>query len=168
MMTSEWSGLATFGDLTEAAMLNAETVQEGGDVGRTELTRKRGESFSFRYGCSGRRKPDPTAGSKCTGENRMTRQTNAFPGSLADEIYFPSTICKTSSVNEEKIAQVRIKNHFNGEMTEDIFSGVWDYIGRARRHRCHGTKVLRWYKNPLEYGASLHKMKIGGIYQDLV
>ena len=160
-MTSEWSGLATFGDLTEAAMLNAETVQEGGDVGRTELT----------VSAAKVQLPVWMFWQEETGSNRRVKmywrkQNDAadecFSGSLADEIYFPSTICKTSSVNEEKIAQVRITNHFNGEMTEDIFSGVWDYIGRARRHRCHGTKVLRWYKNPLEYGASLHKMKIGG------
>ena len=36
-MTSEWAGLATFGDLTSEAMRNAQSVHKSEDTGRVEM-----------------------------------------------------------------------------------------------------------------------------------
>src|SRR5699024_7432277 len=37
-MTSEWSGMATFGDMNESAMLNASAVQKSENMGKVELS----------------------------------------------------------------------------------------------------------------------------------
>lgn len=160
-MTSEWAGLATFGNLDKEALLNADIIQVDEDMGKTELTISASkvqlpvwmlweqESDVNRQVCQYWKK-----------QNDVTNEI--FYDKMADEIYFPSTICKKSSINEEKIAQVRITKHYDGILTEELFMNVWKFIGKARRHRCHGTKVLRWYKNPLEYGAEVHKIQLAG------
>ncbi|WP_215697051.1 PHB depolymerase family esterase [Clostridium sp. MCC353] len=160
-MTSEWSGLATFGDLTDKAMLNAEVTHKSENMGKVELV---------------------VSASKCqlpvwmlwgdhTGSNREVssywkKQNNSdeevYSSHFADEIYMPVTCIKKSQINEEQIAQVRITNHFSGTITREIFDAVWSYIGKARRHRNFGAKALRYNKNPEEYGAVRHTIEVDG------
>lgn len=160
-MTSEWSGLATFGDMGEHALLNAASAPESQDMGKVELS------------VSASKAPLPIwmLWSQNSGINQEVcdywkkqndSEEEKFSNGEADEIYFPSAVYKKSSVNEEKISQVRITNHFPGEITEGLFQAVWQFIGRARRHRCFGSKALRNYMKPEAYGASLHTMEFDG------
>ena len=131
-MTSEWSGLATFGDLDEAAMLNAQAIQESQDMGKVELS----------VSASKAQLPVWMLWSETSGPNNEVRDywkkqndsaKERFSNAEADEIYFPSSVYKKSSVNEEKISQVRITNSFSGGITEELFQAVWQFISTARR-----------------------------------
>lgn len=160
-MTSEWSGLATFGDMEDSAMLNAAATQESQDMGKVELSVSASKaqipvwmlwSENCRYNAD-----------VCGYWKRQNDSAEEiFSNAQADEIYFPSTVYKKSSVNEEKISQVRITNHFSGDVTQERFLAVWKFISKARRHRCYGTKALRNFMKPEEYGARLHTMELQG------
>ena len=160
-MSSEWSGLATFGDLTEYALRNSEAVTTGVNTGATELA------------VSGAKAQLPVwmAWSRNVGSNAAVCEywkaqndvdPEEYASQEADEIYFPRKICKKSQVNEEKIAQVRVTNRFSGEPDADLWSAVWRYLKQARRHRSFGNKALRNYVDPVEYGAELHTMEMDG------
>lgn len=161
-MTSEWSGLATFGDLEKEALLNTAITQKAsGNMGKVELS----------ISAEKAQLPVWMAWSSNTGVNAEVcgywkKQNDAanevFSNADADEIYFPTTICKKSTINEEKISQVRITNQYSGILTEAFFETVWAYSKKARRHRCFGSKALRNFKKPEDYGATLHTMEIGG------
>lgn len=161
-MTSEWSGLATFGDLEKEVLLNAYVTQESnGTMGKVELS----------INAEKAQLPVWMAWSANTGVNseacnywkkQNDTVNEAFSNADANEIYFPSVICKKSTINEEKISQVRVTNDYSGHLTEEFFKTVWAYIGKARRHRCFGSKALRNLKKPEDYGAELHTMEIDG------
>ena len=164
-MTSEWSGLATFGDPEDAAMNNAVTTRQAQDMGQVELT----------VSASKAQLPvwmlwsEPAKANKAV-KDYWKKQNDAgeerFSNEAADEIYFPSTVYKKSSVNEEKIAQVRITSHFSLEpgknLPPELFRTVWQFLAMARRHRCYGQKALRNYMEPEAYGARLYTMEHQG------
>ena len=160
-MTSEWSGLATFGEMDKNALLHSETAGGGHATGATELA------------VSGSKAQLPVwmAWSKNTDDNAAVcdywkRQNNvdeeAYSSKWASEIYFPTTVQKKSQVNEEQIAQVRVTNGFTGDLTAEHFDAVWAYVGKACRHRSFGTKALRNYADPIQYGAELHTLEHEG------
>ncbi len=160
-MTSEWSGLAAFGDLDGSAMLNAEVTAAPQNTGASELAVS-GDKVQL---------PVWMAWGSCTDSNAAVRdywkaQNDAsdepFSSRTADEIYFPRTVCRKSQINEEKTAQVRITSGFHGEPDAALAGAVWDFLRQSRRHRSFGTKALRTYLDPAEYGAVLHSMDIGG------
>ena len=160
-MTSEWSGMATFGDMNESAMLNASAVQKSENMGKVELSISAAKA----------QLPVWMFWTKNTGDNEKVCQywkiqnetaEEKFSNGTADEIYFPTTVCKNSQINEEKISQVRVTNGYTGNLTEELFDQVWEFVKRARRHRCYGTKALRYFKDPEEYGAVLHTIQLEG------
>ncbi len=160
-MASEWSGLATFGEMLPDVLQSSGRLHAGENTGKTELL------------VSGAKAQLPVwmAWSKNTGDNAKVcnywkGQNDAdgevFSNRWANEIWFPSRICKKSQINDEKIAQVRVTNGYTGTLTEEFFTAVWEYISQARRHRCFGQKALRIYEDPAAYGAELHTMELGG------
>ncbi len=160
-MTSEWSGLATFGELGPEVLQSAERLHAGEDTGKTELV----------VSASKAQLPVWMAWAENAGGNAAVcgywkGQNDAdgevFSNRWADEIYFPSRVCKRSQINDEKIAQVRVTNGFTGALTEEFFTAVWGYISLARRHRSFSQKALRFYEDPAEYGAELHTMELDG------
>ncbi len=161
-MTSEWSGLATFGDLEEETLLNASVTQEANsNMGKVELSIS-AEKAQIPVWMAWQENIGHNA-QACEYWKKQNDTTNeVFSNADADEIYFPSAICKKSTVNEEKISQVRVTNHYSGILTEEFFEAVWSYIGKARRHRCFGSKALRNFKKPEDYGAKLHTMELDG------
>lgn len=160
-MTSEWSGLATFGDLSSKAMLNAEITQKQENAGKVELVLSAAKCQI----------PVWMHWTENTGENRSVAEywkkqnksdEEAFSNKYANEIYMPSTCVKKSQINEEQIAQVRITNGFSGTVTKEIFDVVWPYVSKARRHRSYGSKALRYNKAPEDYGAVRRTMELDG------
>lgn len=160
-MTSEWSGLATFGDMSANAMLNAEAIQKQENVGKVELVLSASKSQI----------PVWMMWTENSGENHKVSEywkkqnrsdDEVFSNQYADEIYMPVTCVKKSQINEEQISQVRITNGFSGSLTKDVFEAVWSYVGKARRHRSFGGKNLRYNKNPETYGAVRHTMEVDG------
>ena len=160
-MASEWSGLATFGEMVPEVLQSSSRVHAGENTGKTELV------------VSGTKAQLPVwmCWREAIGDNQAVRdywkgQNDAddeiFSNRWADEIYFPSRVCKKSQINEEKIAQVRVTNRYTGKLTEEFFHAVWDFIRLARRHRSFSKKALRWYEDPAAYGAELHTMDVDG------
>jgi len=160
-MTSEWSGLATFGDLDESALINAEISGAAGNAGATELSISGAKAQLPVWMAWGE-----NSGSNAKVCDYWKAQNDAgeetYSSRAADEIYVPRTVCRKSQVNEEKIAQVRITNGFCGYPGKKLAGQVWDYISRARRHRCFGAKALRYFADPAEYGATRHTLELDG------
>ncbi len=160
-MASEWSGLATFGEMVPEVLHSTQRAHGGEDAGKTELVvsgTKAQLPVWMAWGTNA-----GANGAVCDywkGQNDTDGE--AFSNRWADEIYFPSRVCKKSQVNEEKIAQVRVTNGCAGEPSEAFFNAVWDFISLARRHRSFGKKALRWYEDPAAYGAELHTMEADG------
>lgn len=160
-MSSEWSGLATFGDLEEAALRNADVTAGGENTGKTELSISAAKTqvpvwmvWSENTGANA---------SVCTYWKQMNdAEDEPYANRWADEIYLPRTVCKKSQINEEKISQVRVTNRFAGTLQEDLLEAVWAYLSKACRHRCYGTKALRNRIDPEEYGMTYHTMELDG------
>jgi poly(3-hydroxybutyrate) depolymerase len=160
-MTSEWSGLMTFGDMDSSALLNAEVTLKSEDAGKVELSLNavKCQLPVWMVWNSDREVHDLI----CDYWKKQNDVSNTiFSSGAADEIYFPNPVYKISDVNEEKIAQVRVTNHWDGNLTEILLQEVWGYIRQNGRHRCFGSKAMRRLRDPEEYGAKLHSMEIDG------
>ena len=159
-MTSEWAGLATFGDLLPEAMHNAQSVHKSEDTGRVEMA------------ISGTKAPLPVwmAWSKNQGANAEVANywkaqnyvsSERFSNENADEIYFPTTVWKKSQLNDQLISEVRITNGFNGMLTQDFWESVWKYLKEAFRYRSRG-KMLRRRKELTDFGLEKHTIEHDG------
>lgn len=160
-MSSEWSGLATFGELDSHAMLNAEVLHGAESTGKTELS----------INAAKVQVPVWMGWKENTGDNASVcaywkKQNDAdsasFANAFADEIYFPSTVSKSSQINEEKISQVRVTNGYVGTMNRELADAVWAFLSKACRHRGFGHKMLRNRIDPGAYGFELHTMEHQG------
>lgn len=160
-MTSEWSGLATFGDMTSNAMRNADVSQKKEDVGKVELVIS-ASKCQIPVWMLWSRNSDENARICDYWKVQNKSENERFSNQYADEIYMPSTCVKRSQINEEQIAQVRITNGFSGMPGQELFDAVWAYIGTARRHRSYGAKNLRYTKKPEDYGAVRHTILVEG------
>ncbi len=83
-------------------------------------------------------------------------------GQGADQIWMPTPVRMTDETNEEKVAQVRLAVGKTADDTE-LIPVMWAYIGSLRRHRGQGGKILRYFKDPADYGATLHTMVVDGM-----
>ena len=156
-MSSEYSGVATFGDLPEAVKSGFDASFGAVETGKTELT------------VNAAKAPVPVwmGWSANTGANAAVaeywKRQNAvdpepFSNGLADEIYFPAKLAKTSQLNEEQCAEVRITNGFSGTPDQKLLAAVWDFLNSACRHRGFGGKFLRRRIGPGEYGMEQHSL----------
>ena len=160
-MSSEWSGLASFGELNDKALLNAEVLHGSESTGKTELS----------INAAKVQVPVWMGWQENTGDNAAVcaywkKQNDAAPerfsNAFADEIYFPSTVCKSSQLNEEKISQVRVTNGFAGKLGRELADAVWGFLSKACRHRGYGHKMLRNRIDPEAYGFEMHTMEHQG------
>lgn len=166
-MTSEWSGLATFGTLGET-LFQSNVAPEEADAG----------TQSEEMYISGKRAQLPVwmlfdqetaASARVTAywnrENRV--QPQPVYDAAGTRIYIPVPVKDTWKVNDDNIAQTRITTGFAmSNLSFDLLSRVWEYVGAARRHRGYGDKVLRYFRNPLEHGATYHTMVVDGMYRE--
>ena len=160
-MSSEWSGLATFGDMNENALKNAETVHGSENTGKTELSINAAKVqvpvWMFINENSG------ANASVCHyWQKQNDSDPEVFSNEWADEIYFPSSVNKQSSLNEEKISEVRITNGYDGNLSEEAMSKVWEFLAENCRHRGFGHKMLRKRMDPEKYGFTYHETEHGG------
>ena len=160
-MSSEWSGLATFGELEDRAVLNASVTAGGENTGKTELVISAAKVLVPVWVAWGRNQ-GPTAAACAYWLKNNDSDPERFSNQWADEIYFPSAVCKKSQINEEKIAQVRVTNGFDGTLKPEFLDAVWAWLGRACRHRGFGTKFLRSRMDPDAYGFTRHTMELDG------
>lgn len=166
-MTSEWSGLATFGNPGASIFMATESMEEADAGTQSE------EMF-----ISGKRAQLPvwmlfeqdTSESKrmtCYWNKENRVQSRPMYDADGTQVYMPVPLKETWKVNDDNIAQTRITTGFTmADLSYDLLSRVWDYIGAARRHRSFGGKVLRYFRNPLEHGATYHTMVIDGMKRE--
>ena len=160
-MSSEWSGLATFGNLDPAALLNTDTTAGGENTGKTELVISAAKvqvPVWMAWGQNSGANADVCAYWKAMND----ADGEPFANQWADEIYFPRTVCKKGQINEEKIAQVRVTNGYSGTLEEPLLDAVWAYLSKVCRHRCFGTKALRNRIDPEAYGFVRRTMELDG------
>ncbi len=160
-MSSEWSGLASFGELDEHAMLNSEILHGAESTGKTELS----------INAAKVQVPVWMGWKKHTEQNDRVleywkKQNDAgsevFSNAFADEIYFPSSVCKKSQINEEKISQVRVTLETEDNIDRTLADAVWSFLKKACRHRGFGHKMLRNRIDPDEYGFEKRTMEHQG------
>ncbi len=160
-MSSEWSGLATFGELDDMVTVNEAASAGNQDTGKTELV------------VSASKVPVPVwmVWKKKEGANEAAFDywmrnngcsDESFSNQWADEIHFPSDVCRKSQINEENIAQVRVTNGYDGTLEPSFLGAVWNYLRQACRHRGFGTKQLRHRIDPESYGFTRHTMELDG------
>jgi len=161
-MSGDWSGLMTIGDLNVDLAKDSATEMEAQNQNGVELQ------------VSGQKSQLPVwmaFGSLEQGENgaaveywKAQNQVVGEPlsGQGADVIWMPTPVRMTDETNEEKVAQVRVTVGKTVSDT-DMIPVMWKYIGSLRRHRGQGGKILRYFKDPADYGATLHTMVVDGI-----
>lgn len=160
-MSSEWSGLATFGELDDMVTVNEAASAGNQDTGKTELV------------VSASKVPVPVwmVWKKKEGANEAAFDywmrnngcsDESFSNQWADEIHFPSDVCRKTQINEENIAQVRVTNGYDGTLEPSFLGAVWNYLRQACRHRGFGTKQLRHRIDPESYGFTRHTMELDG------
>ena len=160
-MSTEWSGLATFGDLDERALRNVTVTQTAENTGKTELYIS-GAKVQVPVWMSWTENTGANAAVCGYWKTMNSVDLERFSSRWADEIYFPGKVIKKSQINEEKISQVRVTNGFVGGPDLQRLEAVWDYLGLACRHRGFGVKQLRYRIDPEAYGFTYHTMEFGG------
>ncbi len=160
-MSSEWSGLAAFGEMSENALLNAETLAGAENTGKTELSINAAKVQVPVWMAWGNN--DGMNAAVC--EYWMKQNDvdpECFANANADQIWFPSTVVKSSQINEEKISEVRVTNGWSGELDRAFADAVWAFLGKACRHRGFGHKMLRNKIDPDAYGFEFKTMEHQG------
>ncbi len=159
-MTSEWAGLATFGDLTADAMLNAQAVHQSEDTGRVEMAIAGAKAQLPVWMFWGRKNAaNQETAEYWMAQNHVTRER--FSNDFADEIYFPTTVWKKSQLNDQLMSEVRITNGFSGNVTREVWEPVWKFLKEAFRYRSRG-KMLRRRKELADYGLEKHTIEHDG------
>lgn len=148
IMTSEWSGLATFGTLSET-LFQSNAASEEADAG----------TQSEEMYISGKRAQLPVwmlFNQETAASARVTaywnRENRVQPQPMYDadgtRIYMPIPIKDTWKVNDDNISQTRITTGFT-DLSYGLLSRVWEYVGAARRHEAMATRFcaiseIRW------------------------
>ncbi|MBR4161940.1 MAG: prolyl oligopeptidase family serine peptidase [Solobacterium sp.] len=160
-MSSEWSGLATFSDLNESALINAASVHGNESTGKTELSI---DAAKVQVPVWMQWKENTGANAEVASYWKKQNDSSEakFSNEDADEIYFPFAVYKQSSINEEKVSQVRITNGYNGELNEEKVQTVWNFLSQYCRHRGFGHKMLRTRMDPDAYGFTYHELEHQG------
>ncbi len=167
IMASEWSGLATFGTPGEMLFLDcteAELADKGIQSGEMFISGKRAQTPVWML-----TETETPAAMRVLEYWRHENHAQAQPMYDADgtRIYLPEYVKDTWKVNDDNIAQTRITTDFSADkLSFERLSYVWEYIGAARRHRNHTNKVLRYFRNPLEHGATYHTMIVDGMKRE--
>ena len=155
-MASEWSGLFSCGDLQcllgETQGKRAKTYEQD----NTEL----------KIAAERCQLPVWMAVSSLDGFNeeaiRYWKEENHVMGSPlcgcgADYIWMPSPVTPKSEINEEVIAQVRVKIG-DTQPSDALLDTMWAYLSLARRHRGYGHKNLRYFRSPEVFGAEKREL----------
>lgn len=159
-MTSEWAGLATFGDLAPEAMSNAQAVHKSEDTGRVEMAIS-GTKAPLPVWMMWNSNTDTNAQVAAYWKKQNYVNPERYSNAHADEIYFPTTVWKKSQLNDQLISEVRITNGFHGAVTEQVWEPVWRYLKEAFRYRSRG-KMLHRRKELADYGLEKHTIEHDG------
>lgn len=160
-MASEWSGLFTYGDLMVDIQADQTGFAKEQDQGDGELKVQAQKSqLPVWMMISAQNEWNDKAIDYWKEENHVMEES--LSGQGADYIWMPNPVRDSSEVNEEKIAQVRVTISSESVSYSNI-DMIWKYIKMARRHRGRAKKNLRYYKDPIECGATLQEITVDGM-----
>ncbi len=160
-MTSEWSGLFTFGNLSRSLLETREVMASSQEQQGVEL-RVAAAKCQLPVWMAVRFMDEATADALDYWKEQNHAGPVPFSGQGADQIWMPPLVKRHSEVNEEQIAQVRLTLG-DTEVTFASLDRMWSYIGLARRHRGYGQKDLRYFKSPEALGATLQRREFDGM-----
>lgn len=160
-MTSEWSGLFTFGNLSRSLLETRDIMASSQEQQGLEL-RIAAAKCQLPVWMAVRFMDQATADAVDYWKEQNHVQKAPLSGQGADQIWMPQPVKRYSEINEEQIAQVRLTLG-DTEVTFASLDRMWGYIGMARRHRGYGQKDLRYFKSPEALGATLQTREIGGM-----
>ena len=160
-MASDWSGLMTFGDLEADITIDNENQHGEMDQGNLEL-KVQGSKAQLPVWMQITCDTDENRAAVDYWRGQNHTEGEPLSGQGADYIWMPTPVRKHNEINEEFIAQVRLKISSDGFKMENLRS-AWSYIGIARRHRGQAIKRLRYYKVPEECGAVLKTIEVDGM-----
>ncbi len=166
-MGSDWSGAAFFGQITDETQMEFCPDQDQGI--QSEEMFISGKKGQLPVWFLEQEETEALKAVKAYWMMENHAQQEPVYDSRKTEIYMPKNLSRISSINDAQISQVRVTLGYHLEdLTEDLLSYVWDYIGAARRHRSYGNKVLRYYRDPAvkENGADYHQMVVGGMKRE--
>lgn len=160
-MTSEWSGLFTFGNLSRSLLETRDVMADSQAQGGLEL---RIAAARCQLPVWMAVKAVDKADADALDYWREQDRTDPVPlsGQGADQIWMPPLVRRSSEVNEEQIAQVRLTMG-NDSVSFDSLDRMWSHIGLARRHRGHDGKNLRYFKSPEALGAVRQVREVDGM-----
>ncbi len=163
-MTSEYSGLATFGPITDEVFCASEQdVDAGTQNEEFFVSGKMAQLPVWMY------VPEKTPAVEKLAEFwKITNADVEVPlfDQFGTEIYLPKPLKNTSKINDDNIAQFRLTVDTEGTTDEAKLEYVWEYVGAARRHRSYSSKVLRYFRDPMQTGATYHTMKVDGMMRE--
>jgi len=160
-MTSEWSGLFSFGALTRNLLETRDARVASQEQNGSEL-RIAAVKCQLPVWLAVTSMDEHTAAAVNYWKAENHAAEPPLSGQGADLIWMPSPVRRYSEVNEEQIAQVRVTLG-NEDVSLESLRRMWGYIGLARRHRGYGQKNLRYFKRPSDLGAVLQQREIGGM-----
>lgn len=160
-MTSEWSGLLTFGNLSCNLLKTQDVMASSQEQTGGEL-RIAASKCQLPVWMAVETLDSNTAAAVDYWKTQNHVVEPPLSGQGADLIWMPPLIKKYSEINEEQIAQVRVTLG-DAEVSLTSLRRIWSYISLARRHRGYGRKNLRYFKSPDACGAVLQQREIGGM-----
>lgn len=167
MMTSEWSGLAIFGSP------NLLTSNQSSDYKNENAGFQKEEMY-----IAGKRSQLPVWILTQEENDAVKQIVNYWVNENHDQevpvydfdgtrIYMPIPVKNTWKTNDDNIAQTRITTGFQiDDLSVELLARVWNYVGSARRHRGVGGKILRYFRSPLDHGATYHSTVIDGMKRE--
>ncbi len=160
-MTSEWSGLFSFGRISANLQDTRDALAANQEQNGTEL-RIAAAKCQLPVWIAADAVDANTAAAIDYWKEQNHTVGLPLSGQGADQIWMPSPVKTRSEVNEEQIAQVRVTVG-TAEVTADSLERMWSYIGLARRHRSFAQKNLRYFREPVSCGAVLQQREIDGM-----
>lgn len=160
-MTSEWSGLFSFGTLSRSLMETRDVMASSQEQNGTEL-RIAAVKCQLPVWIAAEAMDSNTRAAVDYWKEQNHTDPHPLSGQGANEIWMPPSVRRYGEVNEEQIAQVRVTLG-DTAVNKTVLDRMWSYIGTARRHRGYGRKNLRYLKSPEMLGAILQKRVIGGM-----
>lgn len=166
-MTSEWSGLAIFGSPCLWASHQSSgylDMDAGLQIEEMYISEKRAQLPVWMLTQEENDAVKQIVDYWIHENNNQETPTYDFDGT---RIFMPAYVKDTWKINDDNIAQTRVTLGFQMEkLSLELLSRVWNYVGSARRHRGVGGKILRYFRSPLEHGATYHNMVVDGMKRE--
>ena len=166
-ISSEWAGLATFGNFEPNVLLNAGLCRDSDEGIQEDEMYISASKTQLPVWMFLEEKDELAENTADYWKKQNKNQKDSLYDRYGTEIFLAPNIQKTSKINSEQISQTCITaGPGRSKVNAQVLDYMWSYIGAARRHRCYGEKVLRYYRDPRKNGASYHRLVVDGFLRE--